>query len=422
MTERGFVISDVHLGAGSADPELEDFDADDLFSSWVKSIAKADTTLVLNGDIVDFAQIPPYDVPDDSRLLWTEQASLRKLKVAEDAHPRCFDALAEFVACGGRLRINIGNHDLDMAWPRVQSRLRERLRAPTNDQVSFSVRATSYHGVVIEHGHQFTPENCPTHPESFIHEVNGTEYLERVWGTDFMLQFYNDLEREFSYADNVKPMLTVLWYGIKKGWVAGRHFLRLVLFLKRRGLPWSGMASAVLDEGEELSIGSAIHMVENERWVALLRDRLEADTRLEEEFQSELDALSVDARRVLRGPGLVALEDGALESEAALLGLFREDREIRAAREHLKANGVSHVVFGHTHRKVDGALDGALFNPGTWIPHLRLDDPSVRAKIEEHGVTQELLRDPRQYTAERYAVLIEPDPVNRSHVRLEKVG
>ena len=101
----------------------------------------------------------------------------------------------------------------------------------------------------------------------------------------------------------------------------------------------------------------------------------------------------------------------ALDSEeAATLGAFREPREERAATDRLKADGTTHVVFGHTHRIVDGSLDGSLYNPGSWIPHLDLKAEYVRAKIKDQGLSLKLLNDRRLYVVERRAVHIQSDP------------
>src|SRR5213078_3266139 len=122
-----------------------------------------------------------------------------------------------------RIRFLLGNHDLDMVWPEVQWRMHQALGAPPTEQLAYDLGAHRFHGVHVEHGHHFTPENCPRIPTEFCYPGPGGElYLERVWGTDFMLQFYNQLERDHPYADNVKPMLTVVWHGLRKGWIKAR--------------------------------------------------------------------------------------------------------------------------------------------------------------------------------------------------------
>src|SRR6266850_7766209 len=174
MSEEAFVTSDLHLGAGktgesSADFNLEDFFQDQELALFLDEIAKPDTTLFINGDFIDFAQIAPFDVPEPTHLLWHESQSLEKLNTAYAAHKTAFEAIGRYLARDARLRIIIGNHDLDLAWPSVQRRFRELVGRPSDEQLRFSVRMEEYHGVVIEHGHAFTAENCPTEIENFIH-------------------------------------------------------------------------------------------------------------------------------------------------------------------------------------------------------------------------------------------------------------
>ena len=157
MTEQAFVTSDLHIGSGEVDPQLEDFFQDAEFVRFVDSIAQPDTTLFINGDFIDFAQIPPYDVPQPNHLLWHEDASVEKLELALRAHASCFEALGRFLSSGAKLRFLIGNHDLDLVWPRTQARLRTVLGNPSADALRFTVGIEEYHGVVIEHGHSCTP-------------------------------------------------------------------------------------------------------------------------------------------------------------------------------------------------------------------------------------------------------------------------
>src|SRR5688500_16923201 len=100
-----FVVSDLHLGAGDFEPELEDFDQDEKLAAFLDQIARPGVTFFINGDFIDFAQIPPYDVPEPHHLLWTETASLTKVRLATNAHPLVFSALAEFLKKGGVLHM-----------------------------------------------------------------------------------------------------------------------------------------------------------------------------------------------------------------------------------------------------------------------------------------------------------------------------
>ena len=102
----------------------------------------------------------------------------------------------------------------------------------------------------------------------------------------------------------------------------------------------------------------------------------------------------------------------------ATLGLFREERELRAARDRLARPGITHVVFGHTHAIVDGELGGRLYNYGTWLPSLDLGAAHVQAKIAADGISLDVLRDPRLYTVDRRLVRIDADPSFEAKVRL----
>jgi UDP-2,3-diacylglucosamine pyrophosphatase LpxH len=413
MAEYAYVIGDTHLGAGQGDP-LEDFYQDDAFVAFVKKISRTDTTLYLNGDFVDFAQIGPFDVPKPSRLLWDENASLLKINATLKAHEACFGVLRDFVKTGGRLQIIVGNHDFDFAWPRVQTNVREALKKPPESHLGFTIGADTFAGVHIEHGYQFTPENCPRMATELFQKFEGKWYLERVWGTDFMLQFYNQFEREdHPYADKVKPMLSALWYGIKNGWVSGREVVRLLLFLKKRGLPWSGITSALLVGRDALEPQRVVASFAESEWREVVLDLVRRDATADE-FKQAVDELESAERNLVAAPEQVKLEiTPALDEPTRpnTLGLFRDDRENRAALDRLKHDGITAVVFGHTHTLVDGnilkgELAGQLFNPGTWLPCLNLASASVKQKIKTHGLTTEMLKDKTLYRTDRWAVRI----------------
>jgi UDP-2,3-diacylglucosamine pyrophosphatase LpxH len=402
---------------------LEDFKQDAEFISFVNAIAKPDITLIINGDFIDFAQIPPYDVPSPSHLLWTEDASLKKLTAALTAHADCFESLKGFVSKGARLEVVIGNHDLDLAWSRVQAGLRERLAAPTDALLSFVIGHTTYEGVWIEHGHEFTPENSPVDPKDFVHAWNGEQYLERVWGTDFMLQFYNDVERHHWYADKVKPTIAVVYHGLKNRLVGFREFLRLAMFLKRRGIPL-GAVSAALGKGlqADITFDDLAAKFGDPAWLTLAAD-LAADSNSDQEFKAAVNAMRPEDKAILAAPGGLKLSPtgvDALSESGERKGLF-SDREAAAAENRLAEPGVTHVVFGHTHRVVDGGLKGQLFNPGTWIPRLDLHSPAVRAKIREQGLTEMILNDDSLFRADRLAVQIVPESRYQAHVKLIEV-
>jgi UDP-2,3-diacylglucosamine pyrophosphatase LpxH len=384
-----YVTSDLHLGGGVGDT-LEDFHQDDAFAAWVGGLDAA-STLVLNGDIIDFAQIEPLTVPPrPSNLLWDEATSLEKLTSAMNGHPQFFDALAAFIERGGHLAMVIGNHDLDMIWPGVQARVRHRVGNPPEDRLIFEVTGLDYHGVHIEHGHHFTPENCPRNPREFVHRHNDGSgerlYLERVWGTDFVISFLNHLEAEFPFADKAKPALRVLATGIHQRWIKPRHFLALLAFLKRRKLPPKWWDAVLADDPDleqlrrQVTLAHVAGSFNEPEWQRFVVDII-ADPELRRDTETALAALDIEDLAAINEPIKVDLKENPFRSdqpEPNVLRAFHDSREVQAARGRAE-HGSRHVVCGHTHAVIDGYnlndRGARLFNPGTWIPRLHLEDP-----------------------------------------------
>ncbi len=428
MSEEIFVVSDLHVGAGIEDP-LDDFYEEDLFVDFIRSHAHDKSRFVINGDFIDFAQIEPFDVSEiPSNLLWDEETSLHKLNIALEGHRRCFEALGDGLAQGAQLTIIAGNHDFDLAWPRIQQRLREAIGGGEG-VIEFVVGSTKTFGVSIEHGYQFTPENCPKDPTRFVHSWNadGTQrmMLERVWGTDFLLQFFNELERQHPYVDNVKPTIWLAWHGMRRGWIPKSALVKLLVFLKRN-VPVRAIASTM--DVSELSPDLLAEAFDESHWHELAIETLDGS---EEVVAKAIEDLPEQDRMDLARSATVTVgkdlefdadDDDEPAVEGAIMRLVRSgSREEACALTRLERPDVTHVVFGHTHQIVDGNLAGAklpaLFNPGSWIPHLDLNDAVVRQKVRANGMTLELVDDPSLYKTEPCCVRIRPG-LTRSQVEL----
>ena len=161
------------------------------------------------------------------------------------------------------------------------------------------------------------------------------------------------------------------------------------------------------------------------KWRELVVERMRQDFTFVQQIQQAIEGLDREEHALVAASETVelGLEEPSLPTEepAATLGLVRDNRERRAARERLGESDITHVVFGHTHEIVNGELDGSLFNPGTWLPHLNLRDVYVREKIRRQGLTLEMLNDPSLYIVDRRAVHIVPDPTHRGYVQLVAV-
>jgi UDP-2,3-diacylglucosamine pyrophosphatase LpxH len=436
MSEKpGYVISDLHIGAAKESQGLDSFTQDDAFVHFVEEITAPGTTLFINGDFVDFAQIPPYDHPDQpSYLLWTEAVSCKKLTGALAGHPRCFEALRAFLDAGGTLSICVGNHDLDWAWPEVQRAFRRALGNPPAERLRFAVdHPEVYEGVHIEHGHSFTPENCPVQVWSFIHrwpdEPGGKEYLERVWGTDFMLHWWNGIKQQYPYADCVKPTAQFVFQGPIGMRERAKALWQLVVFLRGRGIPWRAIAEATLAEPEGADPFDLLLSVLAREDADALEELAGRVPELEDAVRSAYEDLSPTERTILgvTTEKVVLPHLGPQADDVKTLGIFRPPPERRKAAEILGHAGITHVVFGHTHAQVDGNapgtdLHGCWFNTGTWLPFLNLNRADVKAKIKAKGITFEMLKDKRLYDVSLCAVRIRPNAPNRAAVELIRVA
>jgi UDP-2,3-diacylglucosamine pyrophosphatase LpxH len=399
-----WVVSDLHLGAGGHDI-LEDFHDDAALADWIGERADARSTIVLNGDIIDFLQIEVPEgtaagepLPDE--YLWDEATSVAKLRRCAEGHTAVFEALHGFVVAGGSLLFTIGNHDLDLAWPAVRAELHSLVGAPAG-AIGFGLQHRLFDTVHVEHGHRFTPENRPRDFDSFLHawEADGSaprQVLECPWGSRFVLDEINPLEQQLPYLDNVKPVIKVAYHLLMGDALAGRRvhtLLKLMRFVMRNGLPpdeVADMAVAARDPIDGQTVHDAFGDGEPE-WRSLV-GTLRADA--PGEVDEALARLDPGDRALLQRGERVSLGE-------PLLGMFRSSREERGARHCIYDRGAEYVVFGHTHDIVDGGLDGRWFNPGSWIPHLDANAPDV---ANNGRPLLELAANPGAFVADRRTV------------------
>ena len=227
---RLLVISDLHIGAGA----LDDCDAEleRGVIAFFESIAAelTPTTLIINGDFLDFVQAEPWQsrdlestAPDETPLCFTEEQSVEKLKAIVRSHQPIFEALGRLTAPASNHRTVIlpGNHDADFFWDRVR---REFLRAVANgrdlngQQLRFHLeqvyRPEGFPDLWIEHGHQydecnkFVVNGVPCWSERALPifcDVAGVPRLFECVGTRFLIRCLNTLDAEYPFVDNVKP-------------------------------------------------------------------------------------------------------------------------------------------------------------------------------------------------------------------------
>ena len=209
------IVSDLHLGA---EPALDDFIADEEFADFLSYHAAQwpELHLVINGDWIDYLQIDPYpekrmrraDLEEVYPLRMTEDQAVAATQRTIDRHPRFFQALRGFLEQPGR-RITVlrGNHDIEIAFPAVQERVRVELGNPGPDRLNFPPVCywDREAGLYVEHGCQYDAWNAFQRlDDPFLDRKR--RKLETPFGSVIVKTFWNRVEREFPYVDKIRPM------------------------------------------------------------------------------------------------------------------------------------------------------------------------------------------------------------------------
>jgi UDP-2,3-diacylglucosamine pyrophosphatase LpxH len=440
---RHFVISDLHLGMGRLENgdwhPLEDFKSDAAFGKFLGFVEQEQADeLIINGDWIDFLQLEPFAyskglfAENGQRLGWTEEESLQKLEScrAAHAHKEFFDYLRDFLKAGRKVTVIMGNHDPDIFWPRVQVELRNLLRPPKPGRLEF-IRTFVRRGTAhIEHGNQHcSPENKFQDPKKIFHpsKGDGEERLEMIWGSIFVMEFFNSLERTHPYADKIKPTESALWLGIKNRWVNGEIVALFVKFLRGAGIPF-GTITNLLSEQRKQPI-ELIKGIKDKRIARELLEIYGESPEFKKSFDEEIGLTAQEEWKSINAPSNdppVSLDEltPTVAEESRTLGLFREGAEFRGARKLLKQDSVSQVIFGHTHMEIDGADPKAkvknYFNTGTWIKNLDLKKGENRESLE--NITMDDLKKDELFELRLMTAVIDVNKDSHANVSLQRIN
>lgn len=229
------ILSDLHLGFGPYNADgsrnlLEEFHFDQQLAELLAfyrngEYAKAEVELILNGDILNHLHTTPDD-PNCDTL--TEKVALARTQAIFNGHPKFFDALAEFARSPNRRVVYLmGNHDLGIAWPKVQQLLQGR----THPEIKFSLEAYETEGLHIEHGHRFVADNRVDLDNLFLTRGQKEPMLKMPWGSFFAIHFINPLKKERPTIGKVFPFkMYLLWSLFHDTRFALKTILRLIFY------------------------------------------------------------------------------------------------------------------------------------------------------------------------------------------------
>jgi UDP-2,3-diacylglucosamine pyrophosphatase LpxH len=208
------VISDLHMGPGRDESgqwhPYEDFRWSDEFIRFLDELSARDDRidLVINGDLFELLQSPDEPCTDrERRLGCTSGEALQRVFRAAKSHAMELAALGKFAASGDhRLHIIPGDHDAALLIPEVWQRVLKTIAAPAG-RVSLATSgswASPDGRVHVEHGHQLplSADRFSKWP-AVTESVAGRTYLERPWGEQVILPFYDRMELKYPIVDNV---------------------------------------------------------------------------------------------------------------------------------------------------------------------------------------------------------------------------
>jgi len=410
MDKSILIVSDLHLGAGEKingqrNP-LEDFHFDERFADFLSFQTRQyphHLELIILGDAFDFPQVLPEIgfTCSTPKLGTTQEESMRRLELIIQGHGVFFKALRNFLLSGkNTARFIRGNHDIDLLWPNVQDRLRREIMVGDN-LIFDDDYIYRYKGLYCEHGNQYSVENAfpnPHHPVKT--DPQGKARIERCWGTYFVDVVYNGIETRFPIIDNVEDgqIIRGALMAIKSEKVhfTGRVVGQMLKIAFRAGLPimgWIGSGTLGEDDIDAIPISelSSGHIVTAEDLLKNLRDQELSRGLLRKykddlDFRDQFDFEIAEVLQELAGTEVHLLPPKDINQT---LGLVTGINAYQRAAESIlqKEKGTKVVVFGHTHKPVDGTSIGTVngsvikyFNSGSWTICVDLDDVRNQGK------------------------------------------
>ncbi len=394
-----FIISDLHIGKNDSFDIFSGPGKDDALCSFLKycGATEGPTELVINGDFIDFLQLRPWDNSDAA-------TAEHKIKEVLANNKVIFDALAEFVSKPGReLKILIGNHDVELAYPEVGRQLTQAITKGDRGSLSrftlFNSRVTynpTVNGVQVhvEHGNRGDMWNAIDYDAIFRDVEIGTQDFSYPPGTELVYSVMNSFKEHYRFVDLLKPevpAVPLLLLALRPQMVSRALPQGAVIFLKALQ---NGFLAKLRGKllGPQLGAGPPVSIAGPntgapdyyEAWVPeldagwsdatvierFLNSRAASDSPVAQTLGLDTNALKRKFTSLaLRGLNRFAFDEGSA-------GYYEQDRTedpaARGGRSCLRGR-IKVVVFGHTHEALKAEFaEGVYVNSGTWANVIEL--------------------------------------------------
>ena len=386
---RTIVVSDLHLGSGGL---YDIFAGGEALPRFIRQHAATGTTIILNGDSVDFLMNEDPLELDEARAVSQAERTFSATETQGVLH-----ALGDVLAAGGDVVVRLGNHDIELALSAVQAAFRMGLGQPQDIAARLRFERGDKPGMIevggarilIGHGEQSDPWNkvdYPHLPGPGAPQSADAGSFRYAAGSRLVKTIMNPLKRVYGLRliDLIKPdfqggVLTALAVSptaVKEVWKGSTLSLLWQLKTSQDG------PSTFADEDESFGLGPAIAKAglsdeEQASMAALFADVDDGPA----SFDAD-PSVTQSAQLKLARAGLRAYA-GAQKRLAGTAGdrfyqFDPDEDEWGEARRLAQKFGAQAVIFGHTHAarfRQDAEL--AYLNTGTWIRLLRLPAPDA---------------------------------------------
>jgi UDP-2,3-diacylglucosamine pyrophosphatase LpxH len=381
-----FVLSDLHLGAGGGNP-LEDFTADEQLVHFLQELTREserdrrEIELIINGDFLEFLQVPAVDnfepatiYPQEAFLDSSQKASVKRLDLIANGHRDVFAALSKFMQADTpkrRITIIKGNHDVNLYWPLVKSRLRDVLDAsgPRSSLLLFAAEFISREKIYVEHGHQRT-EKLNRYPD--FHDPRLPDKLLQLYyppGSQLLIEFLNEVEREQWFVDKVKPSTALIWFALPWDFDFAANMLARLIRLTAGEPARAGMSPA---------FGDLLPRLENPDERRQMSRHYANDPAFREQFHQQIQPyLAVTS--MINSTSKTSPQTEFQSDPIAMGRAEQEQQQValqHAAAEISQQEKAEIILFGHSHQPDYRQLDtgGTYINTGCWLGEYALSE------------------------------------------------
>jgi UDP-2,3-diacylglucosamine pyrophosphatase LpxH len=156
---------------------------------------------VFNGDTFDLLKTPYLDQYPHHI---TKDVAVGKMSAVAAAHPKFFEAVSRILDSDQNRQVHfiLGNHDMELAFPKVQNFLRALCGNP--ERVEFPGFSLSIGPVYFEHGSQADPLFHVDPQKLFIDSEQG-QLLNLSWASIALLDLVIPMQKVLYFQERLRP-------------------------------------------------------------------------------------------------------------------------------------------------------------------------------------------------------------------------